>query len=306
MDGGKLEGLIFDLKKYAINDGPGIRTTVFFKGCPLSCRWCHNPEGQSSAPEIMVRPARCLADCSQCVSVCPEQAVTKPALAPVLDRPRCTVCGKCADVCPAQAIQVVGRRITASELLREIENDRIFQEESGGGVTFSGGEPLSQPDFLSEILDYCRKKEVHSTVDTCGFAPAEVLDTIAPKTDLFLYDLKLMDEKRHAAFTGVSNRPMLENLRRLSAAGHKTVVRIPVIPGVNDDEENIRLTAEFLRSLGTISDISLLPYHKLGREKYGGLDKESGGEEFSPPSEETLQLIKKALEGYGFRVSLGE
>jgi pyruvate formate lyase activating enzyme len=305
MDGTR-EGLIFDVKKYSINDGPGIRTTVFFKGCPLSCRWCHNPEGQSSAPEIMVRASRCLADCRECVSVCPEKAVGKPALVPVLDRSKCNLCGKCAEVCPAQAVQVVGRRITASELLLEIESDRIFQEESGGGVTFSGGEPLSQPEFLIEILDLCRKKEIHTTVDTCGFAAAEVLDRIAPKTDLFLYDLKVMDDQKHAAFTGVSNRKVLENLRRLAATGHKTVVRIPVIPGVNDDQENVRLAAEFLRSLGTIGDISLLPYHKMGLEKYGGLDKKGGGDVFLPPSNETMQRIKSALEGYGFRVSLGE
>jgi len=306
MTEGRREGLIFDLKKYAINDGPGIRTTVFFKGCPLRCRWCHNPEGQSAAPEIMIRASRCLTDCRDCISACPEKAITKTAAVPALDRPKCTVCGKCADVCPAQAIEVVGRRVTASQLLREIERDRIFQEESGGGVTFSGGEPLSQPDFLSEILDLCRKKEIHTTVDTCGFAAADVLERLAPKTDLFLYDLKVMDEKKHLASTGESNRPMLENLKRLAAKGHRTVVRIPVVPGVNDDEENIRETAEFLRSLGTISDISLLPYHRLGREKYSGLEIKAEGDEFTPPSAESMQRIKKSLEDRGFRVSLGE
>jgi len=173
-------------------------------------------------------------------------------------------------------------------------------------VTFSGGEPLSQPDFLSEILDFCREKEIHTTVDTCGFSPSDVLERIAAKTDLFLFDLKVMDEKKHLAFTGESNRPMLRNLKRLAADGRRTVVRIPVIPGINDDTENIRETAEFLRSLGTISDISLLPYHRLGREKYGGLDKKAGGDEFTPPSAESLQRIKKTLEEYGFRVSLGE
>jgi pyruvate formate lyase activating enzyme len=305
MDGSG-EGLIFDFKKYAINDGPGIRTTVFFKGCPLRCRWCHNPEGQSFAPEIMIRASRCLADCSHCVAVCPEGAIVKTAVVPVLDRPLCTACGKCAEICPAEAIEVVGRRLSATQLLREIEKDRIFQEESGGGVTFSGGEPLSQPDFLCEILEQCRKKEIHTTVDTCGFAPADVLDRIAEKTDLFLFDLKAIDEKKHLAFTGESNRLILENLKRLAAKGKKTVVRIPVIPGINDDEENIRETAEFLRSLGSISDISLLPYHKLGRNKYRGLEKKADADEFTPPSAECLERIKKGLEEYGFRVSLGE
>jgi pyruvate formate lyase activating enzyme len=190
--------------------------------------------------------------------------------------------------------------------LGEIDKDRIFQEESGGGVTFSGGEPLAQPDFLSEILDLCRNKEIHTTVDTCGFAPADVLEKIAEKTDLFLFDLKAIDESRHIAFTGESNKTILENLKRLAARGKKTVVRIPVIPGVNDGEEDIRRTAEFLRSLGTISEISLLPYHKLGRDKYRGLEKKAVGDDFTPPSSERLERIKKDLENRGFRVSLGE
>lgn len=305
MDGTR-EGLIFDLKQYAINDGPGIRTTVFFKGCPLRCRWCHNPEGQSFAPEMMIRASRCLTDCSECVAACPEGAIVKTAGVPVLDRPRCNACGKCADVCPAQAIERVGRRLSAAQLLREIEKDRIFQEESGGGVTFSGGEPLSQPDFLSEILDHCRKKEIHATVDTCGFAPADVLEKIAEKADLILFDLKAIDEKKHIAFTGESNRLILENLKRLAAKGKKIVVRIPVIPGVNDDEENILGTAEFLRSLGTISEISLLPYHKLGRDKYRGLEKKADDDDFTPPSADQIERIKGDLEDCGFRVSLGE
>jgi pyruvate formate lyase activating enzyme len=300
------EGLIFDLKKYAINDGPGIRTTVFFKGCPLSCRWCHNPEGQSFGPEIMIRASRCLADCSECVAACPEGAIVKTAAGLVIDRPRCTSCGKCADICPAQAIEVVGRRLSAAQLLQEIQKDRIFQEDSGGGVTFSGGEPLSQPDFLSEILELCREKEIHATIDTCGFAPADVLERIAEKTDLFLFDLKAIDEKKHLAFTGESNKLILENLKRLAAKGKKIVVRIPVVPGVNDDEKNIRETAEFLRSLGTISEISLLPYHKLGRDKLRGLEKKAAGDDFTPPSAERLERIKRDLEDRGFRVSLGE
>lgn len=304
MDGNR-EGLIFDFKKYSINDGPGIRTTVFFKGCPLRCRWCHNPEGQSFAPEIMIRTSRCLADCSECITACPENAIAKTAGVLVLNREKCTACGKCTDICPAQAIEMVGRRVNSAQLMGEIEKDRIFLEQSGGGVTFSGGEPLSQPGFLSEILEYCREKEIHTTVDTCGFAAANVLESIAQKTDLFLYDLKVIDEKKHLASTGESNAPILENLRRLAAMGKKTIVRFPVVPGVNDDEENVRDTAQFLRSLGTINEISLLPYHKLGRDKYRGLEKTAEGE-YSSPSAESLERIKKDLEAYGFRVSLGE
>ncbi|HUU36854.1 MAG TPA: glycyl-radical enzyme activating protein [Candidatus Desulfaltia sp.] len=300
------EGLIFDIKRYSINDGPGIRTTVFFKGCPLQCRWCHNPEGQSSTPEVMVRAARCLKDCSECLAVCPEGALSKSGAIPVLDRIRCTTCGKCAEMCPTQAIEMVGRRLNATDLVWEIEKDRVFHEESGGGVTFSGGEPLSQPDFLDEVLELCRKKEIHAAVDTCGLAAPEVLDRIAAKADLFLFDLKTMDEQKHIAFTGESNRLILENLKRLAATGKKIVVRIPIVPSINDDTENIRRTAGFLRTLEGISEISLLPYHRLGRDKSKGIEKESSCLEFSSPTEESLERLKADLESRGFRVSRGE
>ena len=305
MDGAR-QGLIFDLKKYSINDGPGIRTTVFFKGCPLRCRWCHNPEGQSFSPEIMIRSSRCLTGCSECLIACPEGAITKTADVPVLDRQKCNACGKCSDVCPAQAIELVGRKLTSAELIKEIEKDRIFQEQSGGGVTFSGGEPLSQADFLSEVLDACQKKEIHTTVDTCGFVPTYVLEKIARKTDLFLYDLKVMDEKKHLAFTGASNRLILENLARLVAMGKNIIIRIPIVPGVNDDEKNIREVAQFLRSLGAVREISLLPYHKLGRSKYRGLEKKTDSDSFEPPSGECLERTKRELERWGFRVHRGE
>jgi len=195
--------------------------------------------------------------------------------------------------------------VSSAPLLREIEKDRIFQEQSGGGVTFSGGEPLAQADFLGEILESCRKKEIHTTVDTCGFASADILESIARNTDLFLYDLKVIDEKRHRDSTGESNALILENLKRLASMGKKTIIRLPVIPGVNDDEENIRDMARFLRSLGTVSDISLLPYHKLGRDKHRGLEKKAE-DEYTTPSAECLEGIKKDLEQHGFRVSIGE
>lgn len=300
------EGLIFDIKRYSINDGPGIRTTVFFKGCPLHCRWCHNPEGQSFLPEVMLRASRCLKKCSDCLAACPEGALSKSGAFPVLDRARCTACGECADVCPTQAVEIVGRRLSAVELWREIEKDRIFYDESGGGVTFSGGEPLSQPEFLDEVLGLCRERRVHTAVDTCGMAAAEVLESIAGSADLFLFDLKTMDEEKHIAFTGESNRLILDNLRRLTARGRKIVVRIPVVPGVNDDAENVRRTAAYLGTLQGISEIRLLPYHRLGRGKSKGIDRETAGLEFAPPSEPAIERIKADLESFGFRVSRGD
>lgn len=300
------EGLIFDIKRYSINDGPGIRTTVFLKGCPLHCRWCHNPEGRSPSPEVMVRAGRCLEDCSECLAACPEQAIKKEGATPAVDRTRCTACGECAEVCPVQAIEVVGRRLSAIDLLREIEKDRVFYEESGGGVTFSGGEPLAQPEFLEELLGLCHSRGIHAAVDTCGLAVPEVLERIAAKTHLFLFDLKTMDERKHLAFTGESNQLILENLERLAGRGSQIVIRIPVVPGVNDDPENIHRTATFLRSLGRISEVSLLPYHKLGRDKAKGISQEGFCQDFAPPAGGSLEMMKAELEKNGFLVKRGE
>jgi pyruvate formate lyase activating enzyme len=300
------EGLIFDIKKYSTNDGPGIRTTVFFKGCPLRCPWCHNPEGQSFLPELIVRAARCLSGCSECEAICELRALSKTDTAPVLDRERCTACGKCSDVCPTQAIELVGRRLSAADVMAEIEKDRIFHDESQGGATFSGGEPLVQADFLADLLARCRERGIHTTVDTCGYAPLEAIEKVEGQADLFLFDLKVMDEKRHDKVTGQPNQVILRNLKTLAGRGKKIIIRLPLIAGVNDDVENMRQTAEFLVSLGTVADISLLPYHRLGREKYSGLQKKNRGLHFAPPSEERMKEIKVDLESRGFRVRRGE
>jgi pyruvate formate lyase activating enzyme len=299
-------GVIFDIKRYSINDGPGIRTTVFLKGCPLRCPWCHNPEGQSFLPEIMLRSRRCLGDCVECVAACEPGALAKPGAAPVLDKNRCDLCGRCAAVCPTGAIEIVGRRVDAAEVIRELERDRAFYEESGGGVTFSGGEPLAQPDFLAEALDGLRARGLHTAVDTCGYAPPEALAQVADRADLFLFDLKLMDEKKHDDLTGQPNGVILENFRRLVRLGRKIVVRLPLVAGVNDDETNIRETAEFLAGLGAVAEIGLLPYHRLGGDKYQGLGKTNRAERLTAPSEETLRQITRDLESRGFRVRRGE
>jgi pyruvate formate lyase activating enzyme len=300
------DGLVFDIRKYSIHDGPGIRTTVFFKGCPLRCLWCHNPEGQAFAPELMLRPGRCLQDCSECLSVCDAAALAKVADIPALERERCTACGRCAEACPTQAIEIVGRRLDVSTVMAEIEKDRIFLEDSGGGVTFSGGEPLVQTEFLGELLSECRKKGIHTVVDTCGFAPADALEKIADGADLFLYDLKQMDEEKHRKYTGESNRVILQNLRILARKQRDIIVRLPLVPGVNDDAENIIQTAEFLRSLGGITRISLLPFHRLGKDKYRGLQKKDVFEDFTLPSPARLEEIKRDLTSFGFTILTGE
>lgn len=260
-------GLIFDIRKFSLHDGPGIRTTVFFKGCPLSCWWCHNPESQSPAQELMIWESRCV-HCGDCVRACPVKAIEPAGEGMITDRRLCTVCGTCVDTCAAEAREVVGRRVTAAEVMREIERDRPFFEESGGGVTFSGGEPLAQRAFLQHLLQACKAQDLHTAVDTSGYAPWPVFESIRADTDLFLYDLKMIDDERHRRYTGVSNGLILSNLQALSALGHRIIVRVPIIPGINDDPENIGMTAAFCASLPGLERVDLLPYHPSAQGKY--------------------------------------
>jgi len=298
--------LVFDIKKYAVHDGPGIRTTVFFKGCPLRCAWCHNPEGQLAVPEVMVKASRCLPGCRACVKSCRPKAITRTRTRLEVNRRKCDGCGACAEACPSQAIELAGRRTEAADLVTTIFEDAIFHESSGGGVTFSGGEPLMQPDFLEAVLAECRRREARTAVDTCGYVPTPVLKRFLGKADLFLYDFKVMDEAKHKKYTGVSNRVILDNLRVLAESGQKVNIRIPLIAAVNDDDENIERTAEFLRSLKTITRISLLPYHGLAEDKYSRLDRAKAHRIFAAPSPERLKQIKAKLKASGFTVAIGD
>jgi len=300
------QGLVFDIKKYAIHDGPGIRTTVFFKGCPLRCAWCHNPEGQLAKPEVMVKASRCLPGCRVCVKSCALKAIRRTPKALEVNRYECNGCGACADACPSQAIELAGRRMAAAEVSAKIFQDAIFHESSGGGLTFSGGEPLMQADFLEDLLNECRRREAHTAVDTCGYVPPQVLKRFVNKVDLFLYDFKVMDDAKHKQHTGVSNRVILENLQFLARSGQRVDVRIPLIAEVNDDDENISRTGEFLRSLPSLGRISLLPYHCLAADKYRRLDREGSHRTFVAPPKERQESIKSKLESYGFTVAIGD
>ncbi len=300
-----MTGRIFDLKRYSIHDGPGIRTTVFLKGCALNCLWCHNPESVDPGPELMHWPARCKR-CHACIKACPLGALSAdPEGAVLVDRSKCDLCGRCAEACLYDAMQIVGREVTVDEVVAEVERDRIFFEQSGGGVTLSGGDPLVQPSFAEALLEACRSRGISTALDTSGFAASGALERLARHADLVLFDLKVMDPDTHKAFTGVSNAAILENLKGLVAAGREVWVRIPLVPGVNDDDDNIRRTIALLRSLGGIRRVGLLPYHAGGLDKARRIGKGSRFRKFESPSEERLARIEAAFREAGFDVQRG-
>ena len=264
------KGLIFDIRKYSIHDGPGVRTTVFFKGCPLACRWCCNPESQGARPELVWVRERCLG-CNLCLAACPRDALqTGAGGAKEIDRQRCDGCGRCAEGCPGDALNLIGRWATAEEILAEVTRDALYFEASGGGLTLSGGEPLAQADFAAELLRRYKHEEKggHTAVETCGFVEWPVFARLLDDVDLFLYDLKHMDSAEHLRWTGRDNRLILDNARRLARAGPALTIRLPLIPGINDTRTNLEATADFALSLPGVNRVDLLPYHRLGEPKY--------------------------------------
>lgn len=297
-------GIVFDIKKFSIHDGPGIRTTVFFKGCPLNCWWCHNPESQAPEPELVFWEGRCIR-CGACLEVCDPGAIFWDGDVVSTDGEKCTLCGACAEACYAEAREIVGREMTVAQVMAEIERDVPFYDESGGGVTFSGGEPLAQRDFLLALLRACREKEIHTAVDTCGFATWETFDNIREYVGLFLYDLKLMDAAKHQKFTGVSNGLILRNLQALSQRGHDIFLRVPIIPGINDDDEEVRRIGAFAAALPRLERVDILPYHRAGVEKYGRLNEVYELPETRPPSDERMAEITQMLRGFGLQVKIG-
>ncbi len=299
-------GTIFDLKRFAVHDGPGVRTTVFFKGCPLHCLWCHNPEGIAPGPDLLVRASRC-ARCYSCIPACPRKAISKgPKNGPVtVDRAKCDLCGKCADVCMYEALVMAGRKVSVADVLAEVERDRIFYEQSGGGVTLSGGEPLAQPDFCRELLAELQARGFHTALDTSGLASWETLASCDDNAGLILYDLKMIDDRKHRKTTGVSNAPILANLKRLAVREKPVAVRIPLMAGINDGPSDVRAAIEFLEPFPSVKTVGLLRYHKGGQEKYRNLGQVSCFKIYEPPSDGRVEEIRRAFADAGFHVRIG-
>jgi len=303
-------GLVFNIQRYAIHDGAGVRTLVFMKGCPLRCQWCSNPEGQKRHPETGFMESRCVGaeTCkARCVEACPEHGITlSPEGRPVIDRELCAHCGKCSEACYYGPLKLVGREMTVEEVLSEVEKDRPFYRRSGGGVTIGGGEPLMQAEFAAQLLEACQRRHLHTAIETTGFGSRRRLRKVLEHADLVYFDIKHMDPVRHKDLTGVSNERILENLRGvLSADKHyEVIIRITTIPGVNDSEENISACARFAVELGC-EKIELVPYHKLGVSKYGqyGMEYHLGNVE--SPTRERMQTLRRIVESFGLREMTG-
>lgn len=298
-------GLIFDFKRYAINDGPGIRLTVFFKGCNLSCQWCHNPESMSPKVQKMYNAKKCIGALS-CIENCPNNALKMTPEGIVTDYNTCNLCGICAEVCPTKAFEMLGSNILISDLMKKIDNEAIFFDQSGGGVTFSGGEPLMNSEYLIQALKECGKRMYHRVVDTTAFASLETVLEVAKHTELFLIDLKVMDTDKHKEFTGVNNEKILSNIVELAKTNCEIIFRIPLIKDVNTTQENIIETAKFLNSLkGNRTVVNLLPYHNIADNKHVKLGTPTKNHVFETPSNQEIKAIIKIFVNYGITATVG-
>ena len=292
---------ITNIQKFSIHDGDGIRTSVFFKGCPLKCEWCHNPETQRYEREMQFDPGKCTG-CGACVKACPSQALTMKDGRPVLDKEACTLCGRCENYCPAGIREIVGREYTVKELVKELMKDQIFYEDSGGGVTLSGGEVMTMDmDYILAVARELKRQDITLTIDTCGYVQYERLQALLPYVNTFLYDVKVMDPELHKKYIGADNKLILENLVRLARDGARIYIRIPTIKEVNGNEKNMRETIAFLKEHDIHpAQVNLLPYHDTGSGKYSKLDMEYKGTDLHAPDREEMEAFVRLFVEAGF------
>lgn len=298
-------GLVFDIERFAVNDGPGIRTLVFLKGCPLHCVWCANPESMVRQPELIQLRNNCIA-CHRCLTACPVDAIhLAEDGGPTIDRTRCDLCAQCAQTCYAGALKVAGRYVTIPELMAEVERDRPFYERSGGGITFSGGEPTAQAAFLLAALREAKKRNLHTAIETCGFVSWETFEPILRYVDLVLFDVKHMDSGEHRRLTGVPNELIVANLGRIRTLGLPVRVRLPLVPGCNDSPDNIRATATLVASMPNVQALDILPYHRLGEPKWGELDRSYELHGVLPPDKEHVLGLADIARSFDISVRIG-
>ena len=285
-------GTIFDIKRFAVHDGPGIRTTVFFKGCPLRCLWCHNPESMRIERQIVFFESKCIG-CGECFKRCPNDAVEATPQGRSYYRDKCTLCGTCVQYCYAEATVMQGKIVSVEEVIEEVKKDMPFYENSKGGVTLSGGEPMMQPEFCIAILRESKKAGMHTALDTSGYAKWEVFRRILEYVDLVLYDIKHMDPLKHKEYTGLSNELIFANLMKLDKLNIPIEIRMPMIPGLNDSEDNLSAASQFLSEMKNIKRIKLLPYHRLGEGKYERLDMEYKMKNIEPPDKARMEQLSE-------------
>lgn len=290
-----MKGMVTDIQRFSLNDGPGIRTTVFLKGCNMRCAWCHNPETIDSRAELLFYPQNCI-HCYKCVSVCPSKAHKLIGGEHRLFRDLCIRCGKCTAVCYAQALQMSGKLMSVEEIMHEVLQDRAYYIDSMGGVTFSGGEVFCQPEFLLSLMDACQKEGIHTAIETNLASPFSVMEPILKRTSLVMCDLKLWDSEEHKRWTGIGNEQVLKNIQLLDELGIPFIVRTPLIPGITDSDENLEQIADFLQGLHNLQYYELLNFNPLGNGKYDALSRENPFAEHRPLPQQQVQLLLDALE----------